>query len=105
MIEINIKIDEVDYGSAVGKLIPILLKKQSSSNPIFAVLKKIEGLPVSAAKAVLRVLPKRTQDELAVACLNLYSEDISKELTKLVGKNGIQMKVESVYVSSIDETE
>ena len=105
MIEIKIDVSEVDYDSAVSTLIPMLMKKQSDKNPVFAVLKKMDGLPVGAAKAALNVLPRKTRDELAVACLNLYSEDISRELTKLVGKNGIQMKVESVQVSSIDETE
>ena len=101
MIEIKIKIDEVDYDSAVSTLIPMLLKKQARNNPIFEVLKKIEGLPVGAAKAALKVLPRDTKDELAVACLNNYSENISKELVKLLGKNGIRLKVQGIHVSSV----
>ena len=105
MIEIKIKIDEVDYDSAVGTLIPMLLKKQSSKNPIFNLLKKIEGLPVNAVKAALSVIPKKTRDELAVTCLNYYSEDIARELAKIVGKNGIRLTVQDVQVSSVNDHE
>lgn len=104
MIEVKIKISEVDYSAAVDVLMPVLLDKLSTSaNPIVSlVLGKAKGLPASTAKAALDMLPQETKDELAAACLNHYSEEIAKLMTDMAQQKGITVRVEGVEVAGED---
>lgn len=101
MIEVKIKINEVDYGAAVDALMPVLLDKLSgSSNPIVKLLLgKLKSLSGPAAKAALDALPQETKDELAVACLNHYSGEISRLMVDMAQKKDIRVQVEGVEVS------
>lgn len=101
MIEVTLKIREVDYAAAVDVLTPLLLDKLSaSSNPIASFLRgKARGLPATAAKAALDVLPKNTRDELAAACLNRYSGEVSQAITSLAAQKNLPLDVEGVAVS------
>lgn len=100
MIEVKIKISEVDYGAAVDVLMPVLLEKlSSSSNPIVKIMAgKLNGLSGPAAKAALDMLPQETKDELAAACFNHYSGEIAKLVVNLAEKKGIDVQVDSVEV-------
>ncbi|MDE6589398.1 MAG: hypothetical protein K2K53_03425 [Oscillospiraceae bacterium] len=101
MIEVKIKISEVDYGAAIDVLMPVLLDKlSSSSSPIVKILLgKLKGLSGPAAKAALDMLPQETKDELAAACLNHYSEEISKLMVNVAQQKGINVQVENVEVA------
>jgi len=101
MIEIKIKIKEVDYGAAADALLPILLDKLStSSSPIVKILLgKLKGMSGPAAKAALDMLPQETKDELAVTCLNHYRGEISKLLVSMAQQKGIKVQVENVEVA------
>lgn len=104
MIEVKIKVSEVDYSAAVDVLMPVLQDKLSTSaNPIISlVLGKTKGLPAKAAKAALDVLPQETKDELAVACLNHYSEEIAKLMASMAQQKGIKVQVDGVEVAVKD---
>ena len=101
MIEVKIKISEVDYGAAIDVLMPVLLDKlSSSSSPIVKILLgKLKGMSGPAAKAALDMLPQETKDELAAACLNHYNEEISKLMVNVAQQKGIKVQVESVEVA------
>lgn len=101
MIEVKIKISEVDYGAAIDVLMPVLLDKLSdSSSPIVKILVgKLKGMSGPAAKAALDMLPQETKDELAAACLNHYSEEISKLMVSVAQQKGIKVQVEGVEVA------
>ena len=80
MIEIKMKVDEVDYERALETLLPLLAEHFSSKTDnalISGILSKTKGLPVAAVKAMLKTFPQETKDELAVFCLNYYGENIS----------------------------
>lgn len=100
MIEVKIKISEVDYGSAADVLLPVLLEKLScSADPLTAgLLAKLKGLSGSAAKAALNILPQDVKDELAVACLNHYNDEISRMMVNFVEQKGIGLQVSGVEV-------
>jgi len=104
MIEVKIKISDVDYSAAVDVLMPVLRDKLSvTGNPIFSlVLGKAKGLPANAAKAALDVLPQETKDELAAACLNHYSEEIAKLMASMAMQKGIKIQVDGVEVAVED---
>lgn len=98
MMEVRIKIDAVDYAAAVDALMPLLLDKVSSGTNPLRFLGRIKGLSATAAKAALDVLPQGTKDELAAACLNRYSEEISQAATNLAKQKNLNVNVQSVEV-------
>lgn len=101
MIDVTIKISEVDYSGAVDVLMPVLLDKLSaSSSPVMRILlEKLRGLSGPAAKAALEILPQETKDELAAACLNHYSADISKLMMDMARQKNIDIRLEGVEVA------
>lgn len=99
MIEMTLKIQDVDYASAVDVLMPVLLDKLSVPIPSF-LLGKTKGLPSSAAKAALDVLPKSVKDEMAAACLNHYSGEVVQAIESLAARKDIRLSVESVAVTA-----
>lgn len=100
MIEMKIKVSDIDYGSAADVLLPMLLEKLSSSaDPLTAsLLGKLKGLSGGAAKAALSFLPQDVKDELAVACLNHYSDEISRIMVSFAEQKGIGLQVSGVEV-------
>ena len=80
---------------------PVLLDKLSAStNPLTTgLLTKMKGLSGGAAKAALSVLPQDMKDELAVACLNHYSDDISRIMVNFAEQKGIGLQIGGVEVS------
>ncbi len=104
MIEVKIKISEVDYSAAVDVLMPVLLEKLSmSTNPIVSlILGKTKGLSSSAVKAALDRLPQETKDELAVTCLNYYREEIAKLMVDMAQQKGIAVQIDGVDVAIED---
>lgn len=101
MIEVKIKVSEIDYGAAADVLLPVLLDKLSASaDPLTAgLLGKLKGLSGGAAKAALSFLPQDMKDELAVACLNHYSNDISRIMVNFAEQKGIGLQVSGVEVA------
>lgn len=101
MIEVKIKVNDIDYGSAADVLLPVLLEKLSrSADPLTAgLLVKLKGLSGSAAKAALNFLPQDVKDELAVACLNHYNDEISRIMVSFAEKKGIGLQVSGVEVA------
>ena len=104
MIEVKMQIRDVDYAAAVDVLMPVLLDKLSTSaNPIVSlVLGKTKDLSSSAVKAALDVLPKSMRDELAAACLNHYSGEISQLIVNMANQKNIRIKAESLEIAAQD---
>ncbi|MDE7245691.1 MAG: hypothetical protein K2O18_17200 [Oscillospiraceae bacterium] len=101
MIEVKVKISEVDYISAVDSILPVLLDRVDvPDNPLAAAaLQKLKKLPTGAARAALKVLPQGTKDELAAACINHYRDKLSEKAVGMARKQGISLKVEDINVS------
>lgn len=104
MIEIKIQVSEVNYEEALDVLYPILMEhiKQNSKtaeNSLAAgIIPKIQSAGAVAAKALIKALPKKTRDELAVVCLNKYKDDISELLTDEAKKRNIELEIDDVSI-------
>lgn len=100
MIEVKINISEVDYSAAADVLMPVLLDRLSASaSPLASLaLGRAKGVSASAVKAALEVLPQETKDELAAACLNHYSGEISKLMVTMAQQKGLKVQVTGVEV-------
>lgn len=99
MIDVKISVNNVDYEAALDTLLPVLLEhlsKKSENAFLVSVLSKTKGVSSIAAKAALKALPQDTRDELAVACLNHYKEDIQRLLTEASKQKGIALQIEGI---------
>ena len=70
-----------------------------------SVLSKTKGVSSIAAKAALKALPQDTRDELAVACLNHYKEDIQRLLTEASKQKWIALQIEGIDIAVAQNSE
>lgn len=105
MIEIKIQVSEVDYEDALDVLYPILMEhikqnpKIAENRLAAAIIPKIQSTGAGAIKLLLKALPQETRDELAVACLNKFKDDIPGMLANEAKKRNIGLKIDDVSVS------
>lgn len=102
MMEVKIKVSDVDYAAAIDALLPVLADKLSScSNPIAALaFGKAKSFSTSAAKAALHTLPEKVKDDLAAACLNHYSGDLSQVISDIANRQNIPLKVHNIEAAA-----
>ena len=96
MIDIKISVSNVDYEATLDTLLPVLLEhlsKKSENAFLSSILSKTKGVSSIAAKAALKALPQDTRDDLAVACLNHYKEDIQRLLTEASKQKVLRCKL------------
>lgn len=104
MMEIKIKISDIDYAAAIDILAPALADKLSGcSNPVAALaFGRAKDLSVTAAKAALKVLPQNTMDELATVCLNHYGEEISRLIANMAARQSLSLKVQGIEAAAMN---
>ena len=102
MIDIKISVSNVDYEAALDTLLPVLLEhlsKKSENAFLSFILSKTKGVSSIAAKAALKALPQDTRDDLAVACLNHYKEDIQRLLAEASKQKGIALQINGIDIA------
>lgn len=104
MMEIKIKISDIDYAAAIDILAPALADKLSGcSNPVAAfALGRARDLSVTAAKTALKALPKNTMDELASVCLNHYGKEISRFVADMAARQNLSLKVQGLEAAAMN---
>ncbi len=104
MLEIRIKIDEIDYSKVVAKLLPMALEsagKNEDSSAILQLMARRGAFTTGAAKAAIALLPQSTREHLAVTALNNHKDDIINLLENLAGDNGIDLKLGALNVRGV----
>ncbi len=104
VLEIRIKIEDIDYSKVVAKLLPIALnsaKNSEDSSAIMHLMSRMGGLTTGAAKAAIALMPQSAREHLAVTALNNHSGEIVKLLEGLAGDNGIDLILGSLKVRSV----
>lgn len=102
MIHIKISVSNVDYEAALDTLLPVLLEhlsKKSENAFLSSILSKTKGVSSIAAKTALKALPQDTRDDLAVACLNHYREDIQRLLAEASKQKGIALQINGIDIA------
>ena len=99
MIDIKISVSNVDYEAALDTLLPVLLEHLSKKN------RKCFFVSSIAAKAALKTLPQDTRDDLAVACLNHYKDDIQRLLTEVSKQKGIALQIDGINIAVAQSSE
>ena len=108
MIDIKISVSNVDYEAALDTLLPVLLEhlsKKSENAFLSSILSKTKGVSSIAAKAALKTLPQDTRDDLAVACLNHYKDDIQRLLTEVSKQKGIALQIDGINIAVAQSSE
>lgn len=106
MIELNIKIKDVDYGAAVESFLPMTIEKiagKEETGILAKLLGKNSSLSTSVAKAALSVIPQNKKDEIAIAIIEKYKEEITKNLVSYAAEQGLILQVQEIGISSTNE--
>lgn len=105
MMEITIKISDINYAAAIDVLAPVLADKLSGwAKPVADLaFGKAKNLSVTAAKAALKALPPNVRDELAAVCLNYYNKEISRVIANIANRQNVSLKVQSIEAASMNE--
>ena len=108
MIDIKISVSNVDYEAALDTLLPLLLEhlsKKTENAFLSSILSKTKGVSSIATKAALKTLPQDTRDDLAVACLNHYKDDIQRLLTEVSKQKGIALQIDGINIAVAQSSE
>ena len=108
MIDIKISVSTVDYEAALDTLLPVLLEhlsKKTENAFLSSILSKTKGVSSIATKAALKTLPQDTRDDLAVACLNHYKDDIQRLLTEVSKQKGIALQIDGINIAVAQSSE
>ncbi len=97
MITITVKVDELDYGALVKKLLPIAKGKLSSYDTRVArILAGALAVGGGAAAEIINGLPEKTKDALAAALINGGRERIAEAAQDAAKAHGIDIKIRDI---------
>lgn len=104
MIELKVKIDEVDYGGVLEKALPEILPRMAKKHGgvMQKVLLELSGKSGEMAKSAVKYLPKSLQDEIAVNLLNTYRDKLIGTLHQFASEQGIALSVSDISVELKD---
>lgn len=99
MLEINLKVENIDYNSLVDKLLPLIAENYRDDGSVLGmVLNKTKGMQSSMAKAALSVMPQEKKDELAASLLMKYRSEIIDLLARTARENGVSMDIRDLSI-------
>lgn len=97
MITITVKVDELDYGALVRKLLPIAKDKLSGYDTRLArILAGALAVGGSAAADMINALPARKKDALAAALINGSRGKIADAAEDAAKAHGIDIKIRDI---------
>lgn len=107
MLEIGIKVDDLDYGSVAESALPMLndwLSDSLSNNPkLEQVLREMLKEPQvvrDVVFAVLNVIPDETKNNMISSAVKCYQEEILNALNGIIHNKGIVADISEIDVKS-----
>lgn len=92
MIKVELEIRDINYGSLIEQLLPVITEKlRQSNNPVAMLLSN--GMPASMAKMILKKLPPAKKDQLAADLVNANKDQLVQLLTDLARQNGVTLNI------------
>lgn len=101
MIELRIKLDNIDYGSLAQQVLPMVLDKLGEThgdNKAIQTLQELGNLPGSVVKAMLKALPQSTKDSIAQTFLQSYADELADQISRFAESKGIHFDVVEIQV-------
>lgn len=96
MIELRIKLDNIDYGSLAQQVLPVALEKLGEAhgdNKAVQALQELGHLPGGVVKMMLKTLPQSTKDAIAQAFLQSYTDELADQISRFAESKGIHFDV------------
>ena len=99
-MKITLEIKDLDYGALIAALLPtvhghIAKEEQSFVNKL---LMKLTALPPATVEKMVNLLPRETQDEIAVLLIQKNKAKLLEILTKLAKENNVSFRVDDFCV-------
>ena len=95
-MKITLEIDDLDYGSVIAALLPMVhekIEKGDDGSVGNKILSKLTALSPSIAKKMVNLLPKDTQNEIVVLLINKNRDKIVELVTKLANDKEISLAI------------
>ena len=94
-MKITLEINDLDYGSVVAALLPMVHEKFEKDDGSVGtkILSKLTSLSPSIAKKMVNLLPRETQNEIAVLLINKNKDKIVDIATKLATERDISVHI------------
>jgi hypothetical protein len=94
-MKITLEIEELDYGSVAAALLPMVHEKFEKEDGSVGtkILSKLTALSPAVAKKMVNLLPRDTQNEIAVLLINKNKEKIVELATELAAEKNISVKI------------
>ena len=99
-MKITLEIKDLDYGALIAALLPtvhghIAKEEQSFVNKL---LMKLTALPPATVEKMVNLLPRETQDEIAVLLIRKNKEKILELVGNLAQENHVSFRVDDFQV-------
>ncbi len=105
MIEVKILIDDFNYEEAMDEYLPIISQKLSEREDagfLSKMLSKNSGISAKVAKAALTALPQEKKDEIAVAIIEKYKDELAANIVKLAEEKKLSFELKEIQITSTD---
>ena len=94
-MKITLEINDLDYGSVVAALLPMVHEKleKEDGSVTNKILLKLTAVSPAIAKKMVNLLPKETQNEIVALLINKNKDKIVDLVTKLAEKKEVSLKI------------
>lgn len=104
MLKIEVTIDHIDYEQTILNLTPLMVQKlseqDSKAGNIAKLLLQTKELPSNVLKAAIGAIPLEQRDELLIAILTEYREELTESINTMVANNNIKAEIGSISIKN-----
>ena len=94
-MRLELEVDEIDYDKLVDKYLPLLAEKlRQSDHPAASFL--TGGIPLSAARGVLRAMPREKKESLVAELVNGHAAELAGAAEKYGAEQGLSFHIRSI---------
>ena len=99
-MKITLEIKDLDYGALIAALLPTVHGHIAKEEQTFVnkLLMKLTALPPATVQKMVNLLPRETQDEIAVLLIQKNKAKLLEILTKLAKENNVSFRVDDFRV-------
>lgn len=100
MVEIKIKLDDLDYANIIKVAFPIIKKKAETETAMWAtVVRHINEPDEATIEGLLKLIPADAKDKLVEAALEKYKDEIPAALTSLAESKELKLNITDIEIS------
>ncbi len=102
-MKVTVDIEEIDYGAAAKKIMPILQRQAEQSrdrSKIMSVLSKAAALGGNAAASMMDLLPSDLKNEIVALLVNSNKKKIIEAIENAAKKQEIPLRVGDINVET-----